>query len=109
MSSSETVLREDPLVSFIVPCLNEEANVIGAIEKLVQACRQAGHSFEIIVADDGSRDGTSAVVKAFQTRHPDLPIKLIRNDATQGVARTFFDVSFVAKCTYYRLVAGGVT
>ena len=42
-------------VSFMVPCLNEEANVVGTIETIMHALSRVGCSYEILVFDDGSR------------------------------------------------------
>jgi glycosyltransferase involved in cell wall biosynthesis len=106
MSSELARVAETPLVSFIVPCLNEEANVAGALDKLSSACEQLKFPYEIIVVDDGSKDQTSAVVKAFQERNPAMQLTLLRNETPKGVARNFFDVAFVAKGDFYRLVCG---
>ena len=47
-------------VSIVIPCFNEKAT----IEKIVEAARAAPiESREIIVVDDGSQDGTQAVLK----------------------------------------------
>jgi len=47
-------------VSIVIPCYNEKAT----IEKIVEAVRAAAiESKEIIVVDDGSQDGTQAVLK----------------------------------------------
>src|SRR5437763_1565650 len=47
-------------VSIVIPCYNEKAT----IEKIVEAVRAAPiQSKEIIIVDDGSRDGTQTVLK----------------------------------------------
>jgi len=46
-------------VSIVIPCYNEKAT----IEKIVEAVRAAPiQSKEIIIVDDGSRDGTQTVL-----------------------------------------------
>jgi len=95
-----------PDITLFIPCLNEEKNVVGAIEKVILACGNTGRSFEILVFDDGSTDRTSEVVRDFQDGHPDLPIRLFRRDKNKGLSYNFTDGAFYGKGKYYRCVAG---
>ena len=95
-----------PDISLFVPCLNEEKNVIGAIEKVVAACQNIGLSFEIMVFDDGSTDRTSDVVRDYQAKNPELPIRLFRREKTKGLSYNFTDGAFHGSGKYYRCVAG---
>lgn len=61
MSRPESILM-DPAVSIIIPTYNR-ADLIG--ETLQSVLGQTYQSFEIIVVDDGSRDGTEKVVAAL--------------------------------------------
>ena len=54
-----------PLVSVIIPVYNGEAFVGNAIESVL---RQRHRPLEIIVVDDGSTDGSAAVVRRFRER-----------------------------------------
>jgi glycosyltransferase involved in cell wall biosynthesis len=50
-------------VSVVIPCLNE-ANSIGVcVEKAIQAFRSAGLRGEVVVADNGSTDGSIEIVE----------------------------------------------
>ncbi len=51
-----------PDVSVIVPARNEQASIGGCLQSLVQ---QTGITFEIIVVDDGSTDGTRGIANSF--------------------------------------------
>ena len=53
------------LVSVVLPCRNEEANVPRVVEVLRDLIRQEGLDYEFVVVDDGSDDGTWAVIKAL--------------------------------------------
>jgi glycosyltransferase involved in cell wall biosynthesis len=97
----------DPLMfSFFIPCYNEERNVAAVIEKLVRVCTAQNVSFEILVFDDCSRDGTVEVVRACQAAHAGVPVRLFVNSINQGVARNFIEGAFQARGTYYRVVMG---
>lgn len=93
-------------ITIFIPCLNEEENVVGAIDKVVQSCTSVGRSYEIIVYDDGSRDRTYEVVQTYRASHPELPITVIRREHNVGLAYNFFDGASLGKGMYYRCVAG---
>jgi glycosyltransferase involved in cell wall biosynthesis len=93
-------------VSFLIPCLNEEANVLGAVEAIMRAMSTVGCSYEILVFDDGSRDNTSRVVEAFQAAHPQAPVRLYRNKVNRGFAYNFVEAAFQGHGRYYRAVPG---
>ncbi len=52
-----------PSLSVVVPLYNEEGSLPHLIEQLLAALRPLGRSFEIVLVDDGSRDGTAAVLR----------------------------------------------
>ncbi len=52
-----------PLVSIVVPALNEVANVPGLIKRFGEfTAEHARYDFELVVVDDGSNDGTADLV-----------------------------------------------
>src|SRR3982074_1902988 len=93
-------------VSFMVPCLNEEANVVGTIETIMSALTPVGCSYEILVFDDGSQDNTAGVVAAFQAEHPQAPVRLFRNKVNRGLSFNFVEAAFHGRGRYYRAVPG---
>ena len=67
--------RPAPIVSVIIPALNEAAYIEACLESLLQ---QADcHIVEVIVADGGSTDDTIPRVERLMQRHPSL--RLIHN------------------------------
>ena len=107
VSCSEQEASDGPIeVTFMVPCLNEEANVVGAIEIIISAMTLVGCSYEILVFDDGSQDNTSGVVAAFQSQHPDAPVRLFRSKVNRGLAFNFVEGAFQGRGRYYRVVPG---
>jgi dolichol-phosphate mannosyltransferase len=60
------------LVSLVTPFFNEEATLAILLERAAAAALPEGMSREIILVDDGSRDGSPAVAADFVRRHPDL-------------------------------------
>ncbi len=99
-------IREELDLTLFIPCLNEEKRVGPTIETVQAAMQGLPCTYEILVTDDGSRDGTAAVVEAYQRRHPGLNLRLHRNPANLGLARSFVDASFRGRGRFIRLICG---
>lgn len=74
---------KNPLVSVLITVYNDEGNVGRAIESIL---KQTYQNFELVIVDDGSTDGTGAVLDSYQKK--DGRIKIIRqpNGGTAGAA-----------------------
>lgn len=74
---------QNPYVSIVIPCLDEEANVAGLLEALddaVRALRAAQRPAEVIAVDDGSRDATWRRLCEARAARPWLHlVRLARN------------------------------
>jgi glycosyltransferase involved in cell wall biosynthesis len=69
------VLQPEILLSAVMPCLNE-AETIGACVRDAMACiRQMGIEGEVIVADNGSTDGSQAIARECGARIVDVPLR----------------------------------
>ena len=58
----------DVEVSVVMPCLNEAETLGACIGKALRALSEAGISGEVIVADNGSTDGSQAIVEQMGAR-----------------------------------------
>ncbi len=65
-----------PIVSVVLPAHNEEALLRTTGEALLASLSTTGLSFEIIVVENGSEDGTAAQAREMTEAHPEL--RLIR-------------------------------
>jgi cellulose synthase/poly-beta-1,6-N-acetylglucosamine synthase-like glycosyltransferase len=74
-----------PCVSVVLPAYNEEDGVIGALTSLL-AMDYPRNNFEVIVVNDGSKDGTSGLVNKFISEHKDFDIKFIDRRENRGKA-----------------------
>lgn len=61
-----------PRLSAVVPFLNEAPNLPALVAELEQALGALGLPFELVLVDDGSRDGSLEVLHAALARHPRL-------------------------------------
>jgi glycosyltransferase involved in cell wall biosynthesis len=74
-------LPENPKISVVIPCRNEEANLAFLLDEVETAL--AGRVFEIIVVDDGSTDETRAMVTE-RMKAAGSPVRLIGHDRSAG-------------------------
>ncbi|WP_430396131.1 glycosyltransferase family 2 protein [Ferrovibrio sp.] len=93
-----------PEISFFVPCYNEERNIGGTLATIAEAIGTLPH--EVLVIDDGSKDGTGDVVRSYMAAHPERPIRFIIRGKNQGLGLNYFKAAFEARGRYYMLVNG---
>jgi polyisoprenyl-phosphate glycosyltransferase len=68
--------------SVVIPLYNEEDNVRELVDRLVPVLERTKQGFEIVFIDDGSRDHTSAMVRAASAADP--RVKLVRFSRNYG-------------------------
>jgi glycosyltransferase involved in cell wall biosynthesis len=76
---TESALRlgdKKPLLSVVIPCMNEEAVVRETCDRLITALGAAQFAFELIFVDDGSKDRTAEILRELQLR--DSRIRVVR-------------------------------
>ena len=97
---------DDPDITVIVTCYNEEALIAATLTNVTGALEEVGRSYEIIVVDDVSTDASVAKVREYMETHPSLPIRLKTNTVNLGLATNYIDTAFEARGKYYRLCCG---
>jgi glycosyltransferase involved in cell wall biosynthesis len=71
-----------PELSIIIPSYNEEARLPVSLERIANYIQSQQANTEVIVVDDGSRDGTTAVVELFRGKIPSL--RVLSNRVNRG-------------------------
>ncbi len=70
-------------LSVVIPAYNEEARLPPTLDTVVGFLNARPFEFaELIVVDDGSRDGTAALVESFARNH--AQVRLLRNPGNRG-------------------------
>jgi glycosyltransferase involved in cell wall biosynthesis len=73
-----------PSVSIVIPAFDESDRLGGTISKVLDHVSSNELSAELIVVDDGSRDGTSDVAESEMAKHPGIPARVIRYEQNRG-------------------------
>ncbi len=62
-------------LSVVMPCLNEAETLATCVDKAVRCLAALGVAGEVIVADNGSTDGSQDLARAHGARVVDIPVK----------------------------------
>jgi dolichol-phosphate mannosyltransferase len=85
MSSPAKPLPPLTLLSVVIPARDEEGSVGTTVEHLHATLQARGIPHEILVVNDGSSDGTWALLEALQQRMPEL--RPLNNEGPHGFGR----------------------
>lgn len=73
-----------PRLTVVIPAFNEEKRLDSTLARIREYLVERGESFEILVVDDGSTDGTAAVVQRFAG--PDCRLLRLERNSGKGTA-----------------------
>jgi glycosyltransferase involved in cell wall biosynthesis len=71
-----------PQLSIVIPAYNEAARIEITLDRVLTCVAHRAWDAEVLVIDDGSTDGTSAIVERWMDRHSRL--HLIQNPGNRG-------------------------
>jgi undecaprenyl-phosphate 4-deoxy-4-formamido-L-arabinose transferase len=75
-----------PAFSVVIPVYNESACLDELISRCLASCRSTGESFELILVDDGSRDGSTEMIGRAADRHAEVVGVLLNRNYGQHAA-----------------------
>jgi len=71
-----------PYLSFVLPVYDGEARLQQTLEQVDEVIRRLGRPCEVLAVDDGSRDGSRAILDAHATGRDD--VKVLVHDVNRG-------------------------
>jgi dolichol-phosphate mannosyltransferase len=80
------VVEQKPDVSFVMPTFNEESNITDSVRTLIKVARDLGVTFELVVVNDGSLDGTLTRVLDYASGHNNVKIVTYGKNMGKGFA-----------------------
>jgi dolichol-phosphate mannosyltransferase len=93
-------------ITFFVSCYNERDFIVATLETVRRATTQLGLTYDIVIIDDASRDGSPELIKQYITDHPDSNIVFRQNAVNKGWAQNYVDSTFIGKGRYHRAICG---
>src|SRR4051794_19882662 len=73
-------------VSIVMPCLNEADTLAACIAKAQEALRELGCAGEVVVADNGSTDGSQEIASRLGARVVPVAARGYGNALREGIA-----------------------
>ena len=87
VEAGETVASaEAPYLSIIIPAYNEERRLPASLDSILAYLAEQPYTAEIIVVENGSSDGTAAVVEQYSAGHPLVRLLRARMRGSQSAA-----------------------
>ena len=75
-------------ITVSMPAYNDAENIEPMVEDVIQVLDGLVDEYEVIVVDDGSRDGTAERVKSLAQRYPQ--VRLVQHEVNQGYGAGVF-------------------
>lgn len=75
-----------PRISIVIPFLNEEDNIPELYARLKSVLDGVGRSYELVFVDDGSTDGSFALLQDLQAKDPAVHVLRLRKNFGQTAA-----------------------
>lgn len=76
------VPKPAPVLSVVIPAYNEEKRLPRTLVETLSYLHAQNYTSELLVVDDGSRDGTAAVVRKFEQESS--LVRLVRSETNHG-------------------------
>ena len=81
-----TGTRKASYLSVVIPIYNEEVTIERLHERLSRVLEPLGKSYEIIYIDDGSTDGTRAILQRLHSKDPNVKVIVFNRNYGQHAA-----------------------
>ena len=91
-------------ISVIIPALNEEANILSAVDAVIAALGDRFEDYELLLFDDGSQDRTGELMDRVASANP--RIRVTHNERPRNLGGVYKQGIVAARFEYLFLVPG---
>jgi len=75
-----------PEISLVIPCYNEEGNLRELIKAIREAVEPLKFSYEVVITDDCSKDGSWAILKELAAADPRIRVQRFQKNSGESAA-----------------------
>ena len=86
MAAQSNSIRKPLSLTVIAPIYNEVGNVLPLAEDIVSAVNKLGCTYEVILVNDGSTDGSTEALDSAASRFPQIKVIHFARNAGQTIA-----------------------
>jgi len=98
---------EDGLdLTLFVSCYNERDFIVDTLATVRAAMAPFAWTYELIIIDDASRDGSAGLIRRYIAEHPQERIVFRGNAVNKGWAQNYIDAAFIGRGRYYKAICG---
>src|SRR3990170_5867532 len=101
--SNTATLVKEPVVSLLMLTYNHAQYVAHALDSVL--AQNFEESFEIVIGEDCSTDGTREIVDTYLARRPDV-IRVVTSERNVGLGRNFRRIGLRARGSYTAFCEG---
>jgi glycosyltransferase involved in cell wall biosynthesis len=101
----------EPGISAVLPAYNEEGVIEHTVRQVAEVVRSHTPTFEVIVANEGSRDGTGEILARQAHEQPDLCLRVVTDEHNLGYGAALasgFD-ALPTNSSFSRIVTSSLT
>jgi glycosyltransferase involved in cell wall biosynthesis len=91
-------------LSFIIPCFNEEKNLLIVVQDIIESSGNLNYKIEILIVDDGSKDDTYTLALNLKDKYENISV--IKHVQNKGFGAAFWTGVLHANGEYLVLVPG---
>jgi glycosyltransferase involved in cell wall biosynthesis len=79
-------MAEVPVISIVVPCYNEQDNLVPLVSTLTETLAPLNVPYEIVITDDCSKDNSWEILKKLAAENPRVCVQRFEKNAGQSAA-----------------------
>ena len=76
-----------PFLSVVIPAYNEELRILDTLEQVAAFLSGRPYTWEVVVADDGSRDATNSIAAGFAASNPGVRVLTLSHRGKGGAVK----------------------
>jgi len=76
-------------ITAVMPSLNEEKNLVTAVENVLESYTRMGINGEVLIVNDGSTDKTGTIAEGLKAKH--AMVQVLHHATPQGIGGSFWD------------------